>query len=138
MAENYEYRKLPTDVKYRRVGLRDSKESEFIPFNDGEQTLTVQEGIVLEVVDRDGKSRLFYDLAIRKLNCRIDGRYITFDGKIPLHRLYIRDRRYPQMLYKVPTDLPKTDDGNWKILVPDATQNIELFGDEYFMTVYHN
>ena len=138
MPENYQFRKCTGDEKYRKVSLRDPKVSEFIDFDDGEQTITIQEGVVLEIMNNEGKTRLFYDLAVRRLSFHIDDKIITFDGRIPLHRLYIRDRRYPHMLYKVPTDLPKTEDGNWKMLVPDADENTELYGDEYFMTVYHN
>lgn len=138
MAENYQYRKCAGDIKYRKVSLRDSKVPEYLDFEDGEQTITIQEGVVLEVMNSDGKTRLFYDLAVKRLSFLVDENVITFDGKIPLHRLYIRDRRIPHMLYKVPVDLPKTDDGSWKMLVPDADENTELYGDEYFMTVYHN
>jgi hypothetical protein len=131
----YTYRKHSDDVKYRKVSLRSANIPEFVNFSQNE--FAVQDDMVVEVLDSKGNTRLYYDSPISRLVFRQEGDHIRFDGKIPLHRLYIRDRRYPHVLYKVPTNLPKTEDGSWDMLVPEADSNIELYGDDYFMTVYY-
>ena len=57
---------------------------------------------------------------------------LYFSREIPTARIWAR---VGGMAYKVPAVL-REKDGNVYLLIPGGTQNVELFGDEYFSKAY--
>jgi hypothetical protein len=109
--------------------------STFTAFRGDSEEIDVPDDYVIEVLDCNGKIELFYRRPRKRITFRLDRKYMYFDESIPLYRLYIRDNNYPDMLYKIPVNLP-VENRMRKVYIPDAGESTQLWGDEYFMMIY--
>lgn len=127
----FKYQKKDGDVQYRIVGLRVETASDWSVFQGS--TVEYDEQCVLEVEHSDGSCTIEYERAPRMVAVGRDGNMLYLAKEIPTARIWARVG--DGMGYKVPTTLMEKD-GNVYMLIPGGTQNVVLFGDEYFSKVY--
>lgn len=131
MASTFKYQRKAGDKKYRIVSLMNDAVSEWMEFQN--DTVEYAEQCVLEIEKEDDTKVVEYERAVRVVPVGRDGNMLFLAQEIPTARLWVRVGS--GMAYKVPSTLMEKD-GNRYMLIPGGTQNVVLFGDEYFSRAY--
>lgn len=133
------YKKNSNDVKYRIVDLRmanvDEGNEEYTAFEYGDQQIQYEDMCVLEILDADGRKRVVQHEVRKGLRFKIDGNQMKISDKIPLARLWLRDKHNEKMWYKIPYMLPVRD-GYYELVIPSGAKEVELCADQYFLAAY--
>ncbi len=131
MSLLFKYLKNAGDKQYRIVSLMNETIGEWTDFQG--ETAEYPEQCVLEVRHSDDTCTVEYGRATRVVSVGRDGNLLYLASEIPTARLWVRGGK--GMAYKVPSTLMQKD-GNAYLLIPGGTQNVVLFGDEYFSKAY--
>jgi len=131
------YDKRPEDTAYRLVNLNTNSEGDFEPFHN--DSIFVPHEHVIEV--KRGEKDFVIPLPKDEiaLYCySMAGEMVVLPKEVSLARLWLYSTDNPDVLYKVPADLPDfpNSDHNCYFVVPGGTANIGLRGDKYYDAAY--
>lgn len=129
------YSRQENDREYRVVYPSAKLNPELTEFTAAAQIVNYPENAVLEVVKSDGSLHLHYNGPVVSIIYSTDDKVVRIGAQVPINRLWLRRADGIGICYKVPAELPVID-GCREVLIPEGTDNIELFLDPYAAKAY--
>lgn len=135
------YQKKQTDKQYRKVSLFKNTIPQFYDFSDSVKEISFNGGDeVLEILTKSDDLEIVQQGTKKELRYEIKGGVLTIFTETLPERLWIR-KGAESTWYKIPSDLPKTAEGNYRYCVfadisKRSSAGVELIGDKYLSAAY--